>query len=57
MIVGPGLLGPAALSVRPRDVFEGREPENPPALGGVVDVMLEHARLLAAWLGTRPAAR
>ena len=32
-------------------MFDGREPENPPDLGGVVDVMLEHARLLAAWLG------
>ena len=33
------------------DVFAGREPEDPPDFGGVVDVMLEHARLLAAWLG------
>ena len=29
-------------------------PQDPPAFGGVVDVMLEHARLLAAWLGEAP---
>ena len=38
------------------DVFDGNDPANPPALGGVVDVMLEHARLLAAWLGDEAAA-
>ena len=39
------------------DVFAGREPENPPDFGGVVDVMLDHARLLADWLGQKPAMR
>ena len=38
-------------------MFEGREPANPPDFGGVVDVMLEHARLLAAWLGEAGAMR
>jgi hypothetical protein len=32
-------------------VFDGREPRDPPRFGAVVDVMLEHARLLAGWLG------
>jgi hypothetical protein len=36
---------------RPREVFEGRAPADPPGFGGVVDVMLEHARSLAEWLG------
>jgi len=39
------------------DVFGGREPENPPGFGAVADVMLEHARLLADWLGEPPAMR
>jgi len=38
-------------------VFSGREPVNPPDLGGVIDVMLEHARLLAEWLGEAGAMR
>jgi hypothetical protein len=38
-------------------VFAGREPENPPAFGAVMDVMREHARLLAEWLGEEPAMR
>jgi hypothetical protein len=38
-------------------VFEGREPQNPPDFGGVCDVMLEHARLLTAWVGEAGAMR
>jgi nifR3 family TIM-barrel protein len=51
VIVGRGCLGRPWLFRDLADVFEGREPQNPPDLGGVVDVMLEHARLLCAWLG------
>ncbi len=51
VIVGRGCLGRPWLFRDLADVFEGREPEDPPALGGVVDVMLEHARRLAEWLG------
>lgn len=57
VIVGRGCLGRPWLFRDLADVFAGREPENPPDLGGVVDVMLEHARLLAAWLGEEPAMR
>lgn len=57
VIVGRGCLGRPWLFRDLADVFAGREPENPPDLGGVVDVMLEHARLLAAWLGEEPALR
>ena len=56
VIVGRGCLGRPWLFRDLAAVFEGREAENPPALGGVVDVMLEHARLLAEWLGDEAAA-
>ena len=56
VIVGRGCLGRPWLFRDLADVFDGREPQDPPTLGGVVDVMLEHARLLVAWLGDEPAA-
>jgi nifR3 family TIM-barrel protein len=56
VIVGRGCLGRPWLFRDLADVFEGREPRNPPRLGEVVDVMLEHARLLAGWLGNEVAA-
>jgi len=56
VVVGRGCLGRPWLFRDLADVFEGREPPNPPDLGGVVDVMREHARLLAAWLGDEGAA-
>ena len=57
VIVGRGCLGRPWLFRDLADVFAGREPEDPPDLGGVVDVMLEHARLLVAWAGEQPAMR
>jgi len=58
VIVGRGCLGRPWLFRDLADVFEGREPADPPGFGGVVDVMLEHARLLAEWLGDEgPAMR
>jgi nifR3 family TIM-barrel protein len=56
VIVGRGCLGRPWLFRDLADVFEGRAPQNPPSLGGAVDVMLEHAHLLAAWLGDETAA-
>jgi nifR3 family TIM-barrel protein len=56
VIVGRGCLGRPWLFRDLADVFESREPQNPPDLGGVVDVMLEHARLLVAWLGDEGSA-
>jgi nifR3 family TIM-barrel protein len=56
VVVGRGCLGRPWLFRDLADVFDGREPQDPPWLGGVVDVMLEHARLLARWLGDEPAA-
>jgi nifR3 family TIM-barrel protein len=56
VIVGRGCLGRPWLFRDLADVFEGREPQDPPALGGVVDVMIEHARGLAEWIGDEAAA-
>ena len=58
VIAGRGCLGRPWLFQDLASVFEGREPEDPPLLGRVVDVMLEHARLLVGWLGDEaPAMR
>jgi nifR3 family TIM-barrel protein len=57
VIVGRGCLGRPWLFRDLADVFEGREPRNPPLLGGVVDVMLEHAQLLVDWLGEEAAMK
>jgi nifR3 family TIM-barrel protein len=56
VIVGRGCLGRPWLFRDLAAVFDGREPADPPSLGGVIDVMREHARLLAAWLGDELAA-
>jgi nifR3 family TIM-barrel protein len=56
VVVGRGCLGRPWLFRDLADVFEGRQPDDPPRLGGVVDVMLEHARRLAEWLGDELAA-
>ena len=32
-------------------MFDGRAPDNPPNLGGVLDVMMDHAELTCAWFG------
>jgi nifR3 family TIM-barrel protein len=57
VIVGRGCLGRPWLFRDLADVFAGRAPRNPPNLGEVRDVLLEHARGLAAWFGERPAMR
>ncbi len=58
VIAGRGCLGRPWLFRDLASVFDGREPDDPPRLGGVLDVMLEHARLLIGWLGDEaPALR
>jgi len=57
VIVGRGCLGRPWIFRELADVFDGREPQNPPTFGEVADVMLEHARLLCDWVGERPAIR
>jgi nifR3 family TIM-barrel protein len=50
IVVGRGSLGRPWLFRDLAQMFEGLEPQDPPRLGEVVDVMLEHARLLVEWL-------
>jgi nifR3 family TIM-barrel protein len=57
VVVGRGCLGRPWLFRDLADVFAGREPENPPSLGTVSGVMLDHAALLAEWMGEHPAMR
>lgn len=57
VIVGRGCLGRPWLFRDLSDVFHGREPRDPPCFGEVIEIMLEHARLLVHWLGEAPAMR
>jgi nifR3 family TIM-barrel protein len=57
VVVGRGCLGRPWLFRDLADVFHGREPQNPPTLGEVTDIMGTHARLLASWLGEAHAMR
>jgi nifR3 family TIM-barrel protein len=57
VVVGRGCLGRPWLFRDLADVFAGREPENPPKLGEIADLMLEHAQRLAAWFGEEPGVR
>ena len=57
VIVGRGCLGRPWLFRDLADVFAGREPVDPPDFGGVIEVMLEHTRLLVRWLGEENSMR
>ncbi len=57
VIVGRGCLGRPWLFRDLTAVFSGKEPENPPNLGQVSDIMVEHATLLCEWIGEGPALR
>jgi len=57
VVVGRGCLGRPWLFRDLAEVFAGRDPEPPPRLGAVAEVMMEHAELLAAWCGETPAMR
>jgi nifR3 family TIM-barrel protein len=49
VVVGRGCLGRPWLFRDLADVFEGRQPQNPPCFGEIVEVMLEHAKTLCEW--------
>lgn len=49
VVVGRGCLGRPWLFRDLGDVFEGRDTQDPPNLGTVVDVMYDHASRLVAW--------
>jgi nifR3 family TIM-barrel protein len=57
VVVGRGCLGRPWLFRDLADVFAGRAPRHPPCFGGVAEVMREHARALAAWLGEARGVR
>src|SRR5213596_732047 len=57
VIVGRGCLGRPWLFRDLADVFAGKEPENPPAFGQVLDIMFRHASMLAQWFGEGVAMR
>jgi nifR3 family TIM-barrel protein len=57
VVVGRGCLGRPWLFRDLADVFEGREPADPPSLRAVLGLMREHAELLAAWFGERRGVR
>lgn len=51
VIVGRGCLGRPWLFRDLGDVFNGREPADPPSFREVIDVMLLHVKRLAEWMG------
>ena len=51
VVVGRGCLGRPWLFRDLARIFSGQEPAPPPCLGEVIDVMRDHARLLADWFG------
>jgi nifR3 family TIM-barrel protein len=53
--IGRGCLGRPWLFRDLADVFAGRAPIQPPTLGEVADIMIEHASLLVSWFGERSA--
>jgi nifR3 family TIM-barrel protein len=57
VIVGRGCLGRPWLFRELADVFEGNAPRSPPALGVVIEVMLQHALWTAEWFGEAQALR
>jgi len=57
VIVGRGCLGRPWLFRELADVFEGQSARQPPALGVVIEVMLQHARWTAEWFGEAQALR
>jgi len=57
VVVGRGCLGRPWLFRDLAAVFQGVEPANPPRLGEVGRIMVEHARLLSSWIGEGNALR
>jgi nifR3 family TIM-barrel protein len=57
VVVGRGCLGRPWLFRELAQAFDGREPEASPTLGGVCDILLEHAELLVRHWGERGGIR
>jgi nifR3 family TIM-barrel protein len=57
VIIGRGCLGRPWLFRELADVFDGREPDDPPDLGQVLAILREHAALLVEFFGPRKGVR
>lgn len=57
VIVGRGCLGRPWLFRDLSAIFSGAEPQDPPNLGEVGQIMMEHAELLSSWMGEAAALR
>ncbi len=57
VVVGRGCLGRPWLFRDLADVFDGREPIDPPRLGQVTAIMREHVQRLCAWMGVDAGVR
>lgn len=57
VVVGRGCLGRPWLFRDLADVFDGRPPRDPPCLGQVVEIMLEHVQRLCDWAGPTHGVR
>jgi nifR3 family TIM-barrel protein len=57
VIVGRGCLGRPWLFRDLADVFNGREPSDPPGLAEILDIMTAHAQKLSDWFGEHVAMR
>jgi nifR3 family TIM-barrel protein len=57
VVVGRGCLGRPWLFRDLADAFAGRQQGDPPNLGQIADIMIEHAKRLAGWFGERAGAR
>ncbi len=57
VVVGRGCLGRPWLFRDLAQIFDGRAPEDPPRLGGVIEVMREHASMLAQFYGEARGVR
>jgi nifR3 family TIM-barrel protein len=57
VVIGRGCLGRPWLFRDLADVFDGREPQDPPRMGEIAKIMLRHAQLLTDWIGETLAMR
>ncbi len=57
VIVGRGCLGRPWLFAELAAAYDGREPADPPNLGGVIAIMTDHARRLASFFGEEQGMR